>query len=92
MDFITLLPKSVGGYDAILVVVDQLTKRGHFIPTVTTASAASTAQLFFDQVWKYHGLPVKIISDRDSKFTSKFWSTLWKLLGTKLAMSTAYSP
>ena len=92
MDFITFLPKSVGGYDAIMVVVDQLTKRAHFIPTVTTASAASTAQLFFDEIWKYHGLPVKIISDRDSKFTSKFWSTLWKLLGTELAMSTAYSP
>ena len=43
-------------------------------------------------MWKYHGLPIKIISDRDSKFTSKFWSTLWSLLGTQLATSTAYSP
>ena len=72
-----------------MVVVDQLNKRAHFIPTTTKASAAQPAKLFFDMVWKYHGLPVKIISDRDSKFTFKFWSTSWKLLGTELAMSTA---
>ena len=92
MDFITRLPKSIEGYDAILVVIDMLSKRAHFIPTTSDASAAKTAQIFFDSVWKYHGLPTRIISDRDSKFTSGFWTTLWKLLGTKLALSTAFSP
>ena len=92
IDFITKLPISVDGYDAIMVVIDQLTKRAHFIPTTTTISAAQTAHLFFNNIWKYHGLPARIISDRDSKFTAKFWQTLWALLGTKLAMSTAYSP
>ena len=92
MDFITKLPKSVEGFDSVMVVVDQLTKRAHFIPTTTDISAAGVAHLFFNNIWKYHGLPSKIISDRDSKFTAKFWQTLWSLLGTKLAMSTAYSP
>ena len=92
MDYITKLPKSLEGYDAILVVVDQLSKRAHFIPTTSDATAERTAQLFFDYIWKYHGLPTRIISDRDSKFTSGFWTTLHKLLGTKLALSTAYSP
>ena len=72
IDFITKLPKSVDGYDAIMVVIDQLSKRAHFVPTTTTASAAQTAHLFFNHIWKHHGLPSKIISDRDSKFTAKF--------------------
>ena len=92
VDFITKLPKTVDGYDSVMVVVDQLTKRSHFIPTTTDVSAAGVAHLFFNNIWKHHGLPTTIISDRDSKFTSKFWQTLWALLGTKLAMSTAFSP
>ena len=91
IDFITHLPK-VQGYDAIMVVVDGLSKRSHFIPTHGTATAMSTAQLFYDTVWKHHGMPQIIVSDRDSKFTSGFWQTLWKLTGTQLRMSTAYSP
>ena len=92
MDFITQLPKTVDGYDSILVVVDQLTKRAHFIPTTSDISASGVAHLFFNNIWKHHVLPTTIISDRDSKFTSKFWQTLWSLLGTKLAMSTAFNP
>ena len=92
MDFIIKLPKTVDGYDSIMVVVDQLTKRAHFLPTTGDVSAAGVAHLFFNNIWKHHGLPTAIISDRDSKFTSKFWKTLWALLGTKLAMSTAFSP
>jgi transposase InsO family protein len=92
VDFITHLPKTVDGYDAIMVVVDKFSKRAHFIPTTADCKANGTAQLFFDTVWRAHGLPANIISDRDSKFTSKFWQTLWRLLGTKLKMSTAFSP
>jgi hypothetical protein len=61
----------------------------HYIPTTTTATAEETARLFFDHVFRLHGLPREIVSDRDSLFTSQFWQALWVLVGTKLAMSTA---
>ena len=92
IDFITHLPKTSDGYDSIMVVIDKFSKRAHFIPTTCEASAKDVANLFFNTIWRAHGLPSTIISDRDSKFTSKFWQTLWRLLGTRLAMSTAYSP
>jgi len=91
-DFITHLPKSQQGNDSILVVVDSFTKRAHFIPTQDTATALDTANLFYKEVFRLHGLPNKLISDRDAKFTSEFWNSLYKLLGTKLAMSTAFHP
>ena len=93
MDFIVQLPKTKNGYDAIMVVVDKLTKRAYFIPTTTTATAPDTALLYFKNVTKNgHGIPEIIVSDRDSKFTSLFWKSLWSLLDTKLAMSTAFHP
>jgi hypothetical protein len=93
MDFITQLPKSKNGYDAIFVVVDKLSKRGYFIPTHTTAGADVTARLFFRHIVAAgHGVPSVIVSDRDSKFTSVFWKTLWKMFDTRLAMSTAFHP
>ena len=66
MDFITKLPCTDSGFDAVLVVIDRLSKLAHFIPTVTTATAAETARLFVDNIVKAHGLPVDIVSDRDS--------------------------
>ncbi|CAI7831986.1 unnamed protein product [Closterium sp. NIES-54] len=63
---------------------------GHFIPTNATATAEATARLFFDRIITIHGIPATLISDRDPKFTSKFWKELMGLLGTKLAMSSAY--
>ena len=92
MDFVVQLPKTKNGWDAILVCIDRLTKRAHFAPTKTTASAPETANIFFETVVKQHGLPKTIVTDRDSKFTSLFWKTLFKRFGTKLAMSTAYHP
>jgi hypothetical protein len=93
MDFIVQLPLSTSGYDAIFVVVDKLSKRAYFIPTTTTATAPDTALLYLKHVSKNgHGIPEIIISDRDSKFTSLFWKSLWSLLDTKLAMSTAFHP
>ena len=92
MDFITQLPMTKNGYDSIMVVVDSFSKRSHFIPCKTTLTGAQCAQLFYKEIYKHHGLPIKIISDRDTKFTSTFWQTLFPLLGTSLAMSTAYRP
>jgi predicted aspartyl protease len=92
MDFIVQLPKTKAGHDAIYVIVDKLSKMAHFIPTHTTATAPDTAKLFLHHVVKLHGVPKSIVSDRDSKFTSQFWKSLWQLLDTKLAMSTAFHP
>ena len=92
MDLITQLPRSRDGNDAIVVVVDKYSKMLHCLPTTTTVNAPQLAKLFFNEIVKHHGLPSSIISDRDPRFTSSFWQQLWKQLGTKLAMSTAYHP
>jgi hypothetical protein len=93
MDFIVQLPRTKRGHDAIYVVVDKLSKRSYFIPTTTNVTAPQVAKLFLEHVLRNgHGLPEVIVSDRDSKFTSRFWKELWSLLGSKLAMSTAFHP
>ncbi len=90
MDFIVQLPPTTNGHDAIIVFVDRLTKRAHFYPTHTSISAPEVAKAFFETIFKNHGLPRAIISDRDVRFTSQFWKALFQHLGTKLAMSTAF--
>ncbi|CAI7889202.1 unnamed protein product [Closterium sp. NIES-53] len=92
LDFITGLPSTSRGHDSILVVIDKFSKMGHFIPTNATPTAEATARLFFDRIITIHGIPATLISDRDPKFTSKFWKELMGLLGTKLAMSSPYHP
>ncbi|CAI7913153.1 unnamed protein product, partial [Closterium sp. NIES-53] len=92
LDFITGLPPTNAGHDAILVVIDKFSKMGHFIPTHTTACTEETAQLFLKHIISQHGIPTTLISDRDPKFTSKFWKELMSLMGTRLAMSSAYHP
>jgi hypothetical protein len=89
IDFIVELPES-HGYNAIMCVVDSLTKRAHFIPTHTTINAEGTALLFHKEVWKHHGTPWVVVSDRGPQFVAAFTCKLYKLLGIKLAMSTAY--
>jgi len=92
MDFITKLPTTADGCDAIMAVVERLSKMVHLIPTRTTATAPEIAELYFNYVTKLHGLQKSIISDRDSKFTSRFWEELTKLWDTRLGRSTAYHP
>jgi hypothetical protein len=92
MDFITHLPTTLRGFSAILVVVDRFSKMAHFIPTTTDVSAVETAHLFRDNVFRLHGLPGEIISDRDSRFASEFWQTLYDLLGTDIRLSTSFHP
>ena len=91
VDFIVELPES-DGHDAIMVALDSLGKRGHFIPINTTISAKGSARLFRDNVWKLHGLPTRIISDRGPQFTAEFTKELYRLLGIKPALTTAYHP
>ena len=76
----------------MVTVTDRLTKMVHLIPTVTTASAPDLAKLFITHIFRLHGMPAVLVSDRDSRFTSKFWQALMTQLGTKLAMSTAHHP
>lgn len=91
LDFIDGLPRS-GGFSVILVVVDRLSKAAHFIALKHPYSAASVAQTFLDNVFKLHGMPRSIVSDRDAVFVSTFWQELFKLQSCALNLSTAYHP
>lgn len=91
MDFITGLPKSEGK-DAIYVVVDRLTKFAHFIPIQSNYKAQQLAEVFIKEIYKLHGFPKTIISDRDPKFLSHFWQEMFRQVGTRLNMSTSYHP
>ncbi|GJU57516.1 putative reverse transcriptase domain-containing protein [Tanacetum coccineum] len=92
MDFVTKLPKTSNGHDTIWVIVDCLTKSSHFIPTRETDSMETLTMLYIEEIVSWHGMPISIISDRDSHFTSRFWQSLQSALGTQLDMSTAYHP
>ena len=92
LDFIGPLPKTASGHDFLLTVVDKFSKMVHLLPCTQQVTAAQVAQLVYDGVVRLHGYPERIISDRDTRFTSHFWRALWKLSGTQLAMSTSYHP
>jgi hypothetical protein len=92
MDLITQLPKSRGGYDAIVVWVCKFTKLRHYVACKTAISAPQLAQLFLATVVRHHGMPERIISDRDPRFTAHFWRAFWMSLGTTLNMAAAYHP
>ena len=90
MDFIVGLPHTQSGYDSIWVVIDRLTKVAHFIPVKTTYSGAKLAELYMSRIVCLHGIPKKIVSDRGTQFTSKFWQKLHESMDTKLNFSSAY--
>ncbi|KAF1335872.1 reverse transcriptase, partial [Globisporangium splendens] len=92
MDFIFGLPRDKHGRNGILVFVDRFSKMVHLAPVSDKISAEMTAKVFVDVVFRLHGLPVEIVSDRDTRFTSKFWRALFGLLDTRLSMSTAAHP
>lgn len=91
MDFIKGLPKSQGKI-AILVVINCFTKYGHFIGLSHPFIAQSIAKIYLDHIYKLHGLPVSMVTDRDKIFTSSFWRELFKLMGTSLDFTSAYHP
>jgi hypothetical protein len=92
MDFIIGLPRTQSGYDSIWVIVDRLTKVAHFIPVNTTYSGPQLAQLYMSRIEYLHGVPKKIMSDRGTQFTLKFWERLHETLDTQLCFSSAYLP
>jgi hypothetical protein len=92
MDFIVGLPRRSAGYDSIWVIVDRLTKVAHFIPVKTTYSGPKLAELYMARIVCLHGVPKKIVSDRGSQFTSRYWKKLHESLDTRLNFSSAYHP
>ena len=92
MDFIFDLPKTNTNITAILVVVDKLSKHTHFIPIESNHTAKDTAEVFYKEIYKHHSLPRKIISDRDTRFTSTLWKEIRNLQRFKLNISTTFHP
>ena len=92
MDLITDLPATKHGHDAIVTFVDRLSKQVHFAATTKKVNAPELAKIFRHTIYKYHGMPRAIISDRDERFLSHFWQALFAVVGTELKYSTAYHP
>nr|GEY81263.1 hypothetical protein [Tanacetum cinerariifolium] len=92
IDFVSGLLRTPSGYDTIWVIVDRMTKLAHFMPMKKMDSMEKLTRLYLKEIVCSHGVPVSIILDRDSHFTSRFWRSLQEALGTNLDMSTAYHP
>jgi transposase InsO family protein len=92
MDIIVGLPHTQEGYNSIWVIMHTLTKVAHFIPVKTTYSGAKLVELYMSRIVCLQGVPKKIVSDRGSQFTSKFWEKLHESMDTRLNISSAYHP
>ena len=92
MDFVFKLPCTQRRHDGIWVIVDRLMKSVHFLAVKETFSLRRIAELFIQEIVRLHGVPVSIVSDKDTRFTSRFWRSLQQALGIKLHFSTAFHP
>ncbi|GJZ09031.1 putative reverse transcriptase domain-containing protein [Tanacetum coccineum] len=92
IDFVTKLPRTSSRHDTIWVIMDQLTKSANFLSMREDYKMEKLARLYLTKIVARHGLPILIISDRDSHFTSRFWQSMQEALGTRLDMRTAYHP
>jgi hypothetical protein len=92
IEFIMGLPRTQSGYDSIWVIMDRLTKVAHFIPVKTTYSGPQLVELYMSRILCLHGVSKKIVSNRGTQFTSKFWERLHETLDTQLRFSSTYHP
>ena len=92
MDFVTGFPTTRKRNDTVWVVVDRLTKSAHFLPLRKSDWVDQIVVKYMDKIVRLHGVPSSIVSDRDPRFTSRFWKAFQKALGTRVNMSTAYHP
>ena len=92
MDFVTHLPWTPKGHDAVWVIVDRLTKSAHFLVVWMTFTLERFCRLYIREIVRLHGVPVSIVSDRDPKFTAHCWKSFQKAMGTRLTMSTTFHP
>lgn len=92
MDFIFDLPRTQTGHDGIWTIIDHFNKQAHFIPVRKKISADQMARLFMQHIFKYHGMPKSIVSDKDPRMTSLFWKGLFENMGTTLKFSSTFHP
>nr|GEX11004.1 reverse transcriptase domain-containing protein [Tanacetum cinerariifolium] len=92
MDFVTKLPRTSSGHDSIWVIIDRLTKAAYFLPMREDYKMDRLGRLYLNKIVARHGVPISIISNRDGRFTSRFWQLIQEALGTQLDMSTPYHP
>ena len=92
MDFVTHFPWTTQGHDAVWVIVDRLTKSTHFLAVRMTFILERFYRLYIREIIWLHGVPVSIVSDRDPRFTTHFWKSFQKAMGTRLTMSTTFHP
>ena len=90
MDFVTHFPQTLQEQDAVWMIVDRLTKSAHFLAVRMTFSLKRFCRLYIREIVRLHGVPVSIVSDRDPRFTARFWRSFQKAMGTRLIMSTAF--
>ena len=92
MDFVTHLPRTPQGHDAVWVIADRLTKLAHFLAVQMTFTLERFCRLYIREIVRLHGVPVSIVSNRDPRFTAHFWKSIQKAIGTRLTMSTTFHP
>ena len=90
MDFVTNLPQTLRRHNAVWVIVDRLTKWAHFLAVRITFTLEEFYRLYIREIFWLHGVPVSIVSDGDPRFTTHFWKSFQKAMGTQLTMSTAF--
>lgn len=92
MDFVVGLPRTQRKFNAVWVIVDKLTRSAHFIPVAVTYSSGRLAEIYIREIVRLHGVPVSIISDRGTQFTSYFWWAVQRELGTRVELSITFHP
>ena len=92
MDFVTYFPRTPLRHDAVWVIVDWLMKSAHFLAVWMTFTLERFCHLYIREIVRLHGIPVSIVSDRDPRFTTHFWKSFQKAIGTRLTMTTAFHP